>query len=278
MALVVCASSDGAAGSKRVFDGFLHTNRPTTLEETHGFWRLNFVNRTTYNATDWTDDTGLPPDAWYATVAATYTNAHNYLLLDIESWPIDTQANRLATAQKFVTVYQEMKRRRPDLQIGFYAYTPNRDFFRATEITAGKSDWQAENDDMAALYGAVDFFAPSLYFFYTRSQGGGSATNVESAHEYFVENLVELKRCRAAYGHNQPIYPYVWFRRHDGAVDLDLDVWEDMAQTAHLEADGMILWGGFGQTWSDFSHWWINFNAAFPFGDRTLLKPRAVRQ
>lgn len=263
--------------AKRCFEGFLHTSRPD-FKSLYGINRLDFVSRTNLGfGALWPDDTGPPPAAWYDATAAAYTNATNHLLLDIESWPNTTQAERIATAAKFVTVYQEMKRRRSDLTIGFYAYTPIRDFFRATEIVDEKAAWQAGNDDMAAMYAVVDFFAPSLYFFYTRSQGGQSATNVDSAHEYFHENLVELKRCRTAYGRNQPIYPYVWYRRHDELADLDMDVWIDMCRTAYLEGDGLILWGGWQEVWSDAAWWWRNFLASFPFGDRTVLKPRAVR-
>lgn len=262
---------------KRCFEGFLHTGRPTTLDADLGIWRLNFVNRTTYNGTDWPDGTTLPTNAWFQTVAANYTNPRNYLLLDIESWPIDTQVERIAAASKFATTYTTMKALRPDLQIGFYAYTPRRDFFRATGLSGSKAEWQAENDDMAEMYSKVDFFAPSLYFFYTRSQGGQAATNVDYTTSYAHENIVELKRCRAAYGRNQPIYSYVWYRRQDDGADLDIDAFMNICRTAYLEGDGLILWGGFQQTWNESATWWGRFKMEFPFGDRTLLKPRAVR-
>ena len=263
--------------AKRCFEGFLHTSRPD-FKALYGIDRLDFVSRTNLGlGALWTDDTALPPTAWYDATASSYTNDTKHLLLDIETWPAATQAERLATAAKFVTVYQEMKTRMPDYQIGFYAYTPRRDFFRATEIVDEKAIWQAENDDFAVMYAAVDFFAPALYFFYTRDQEGQAGTNPTHAHEYFHENLVELKRCRTAYGRNQPIYPYVWYRRHDDAADLDMDVWVDMCQTAYLEGDGLILWGGYQEAWADNTTWWGRFLKDFPFGDRTVIKPRAVR-
>lgn len=263
--------------SKRCFEGFLHTGRPD-FDDLYGIWPLRFISRTSYSG--WSDGATLPPAAWYDDVAAGYTNAHNYLLVDHEDWPDTTQAERLATAEKFVTMYQELKTRLPNFEIGFYSYTTKRDWFRAITgpAHADYQEWQAENDDMAAMSAVVDFFAPSIYMFYTRAVDGDEV--VANAQTYFTANINEAIRVRTAYGRGQPVYPYVLPQRADLSTDIDIDVWIDMCRTAYTEADGMILWGGWDGSavpWDEFAHWWINFKAAFPFGDRTLLKPRAVR-
>lgn len=262
--------------SKKCFEGLLYSAKPD-MDPLYGIWELLFIAYNSYAG--WTDEQGMPTTAWYDNVAAGYTNARGHLLLDHEAWPITTSQERQTNASRFVTIYQELKQRRPDLKIGFYGYTPVRDFFRATKAPehADYLAWQAENNDFTAMYSVVDFFAPTIYFFYTRSQGNPNALNVPYAHDYFVSNINECKRLRASHGHGQPIYPYVWARRYDGAAYLDLDVWEDMCRTAYTEADGMILWGGYQEAWDASATWWGRFLKDFPYGDRTLLKPRSAR-
>lgn len=261
--------------SKQTFEGFLHSAVPD-LDAQYGIKRLRFINRTSYSG--WTDDTALPPAAWYNNVAAGYTNPHNYLLIDIESWPVSTQAERLATSDKFATVYAELKSRRPDLQIGFYAYPTIRDLFNAI-LPHGDANylaWQAKNNDFATIWAVVDIVFPSIYWFYNTALDGPGANN--NSHLYFHENIGEAIRCRTTFGHNQPIVPYVTFDAvsHASGNLVDPIVWDDMVRTAYLEADGLILWGGFTETWSNGNPWWINFTALWPFGDRELVKPRVV--
>lgn len=270
----VCADADSP---KRIFEGLLHTGRPA-FDTLYGIQPLRFISRTSYAG--WSDGATLPPAAWYDNVAAAYTNANNYLLVDHEDWPNTTQAERLATAAKFVTMYQELKTRLPGFQIGFYSYTTKRDWFRAIqgEEDADYQEWQAENNDMAAVTAVVDFFAPSIYMFYTRAVDGAEV--VANAPAYFLANVNEAKRVRTAYGRNQPIFPYVLHQRTDLTADIDVDVYVEMVRTAYLEADGAILWGGWdgaAMPWAENATWWGRFLKDFPFGDRTLLKPRAVR-
>ena len=67
--------------------------------------------------------------------------------------------------------------------------------------------------------------------------------------QYIVENLREVKRIRRVYGKlESPIYPYIWYRKHDDSRDLDADVWETIVRTVLGEADGLVLWGGFKTT------------------------------
>lgn len=278
---LLCCGTPADAGGKRVFEGLLYSGTPD-LDAAYGFWHLSFVSRTTYNSSDWTDSAGLPPAAWYNTVAAQYTNARGYLLIDIESWPETTQAERLATAAKFVTVYREMKSRRPDLTIGFYAYPLTGNFWDIIQSDASSSPggvgytaWQAKNDDFAAMWAVVDVIFPSLYYPYNSATHG---TQYEDGATHFFENrIADAIRCRNAYGHGQKIYPYVYMRSTAGGAPLDDYVWALMTRIAHTQADGMILWGGYQETWSASANWWGRFLKDFPYGDRTLLKPRSAR-
>lgn len=272
-----------AANRKQPFSGLMQPTRPD-FDALYGIWDLQFVSRTNLVAANgWTDETTLPTTAWYDAVAAAYTNPHKYLLLDIESYYRDdlTQAARLAAAAKYVTIYTEMKTRMPDYQIGFYGLPTVRDLFRSilAHDHANYIAWQAENNDFAAMWAVVDFVAPSIYYPYTQSVDGPQ--NPVSVHTYFHENIAEAIRCRTAYagGRPVPIYPYVSPYKPATFFFSDLFIWDDMVRTAYLEADGFILWHGLGAgvAWNEFEPWWINFKSWYPFGDRTVIKPRATR-
>lgn len=265
--------------SKRCFEGLLYSGKPD-LDALYGMWRLPFIAANSYAG--WSDSAGLPTAAWYDNVAANYTNARGYLLVDHEAWPVTTSVERQAAASMFVTLYQELKRRRPDLQIGFYAYPTIRNFWDTIGNDADSSPggasyvaWQAQNDDFADLWAVIDYAAPTIYYPYdTVTNGYQDPTYV---YNYFHANITDTIRCRTAYGRGQKIYPYVSMRSSVNSLPLDLYIWDLQIRTAYLEADGMIVWGGYLETWNEFDPWWINFKASFPFGDRTVIKPRAVR-
>jgi hypothetical protein len=278
-----------AANRKVMYEGWLHSGNPD-LSVTMGIKNLQYVSSNNPIALSglWTDLTNLPPAPWYDMLASFYTHPDNILLLDIESWPSSTQAERLATATKFVTVYNEMKARRPDLRIGFYAFpqTGIHKFVWTTGQTADVSPggasfmaWQAENDDFAAMWAVVDYVFPSLYYPYDRVNAPAAPISQPYIHNYFYYNLLDMIRCRTAYStKNPPIISYVWHQNATYAHDLDQDVWEDMIQTAYLMGDGMILWSiNTGPAWNDNDWWWKQFLAKWPFGDKTLIKPRNVR-
>ncbi len=261
--------------SKRVFQGWGLTGIPD-LDTSMGIWRLPFVSRTnTVAANGWTDVLTLPTTAWYDALAAAYTNTHNWLLIDHESYPVTTPTECVAASLKFVTIYNEMKTRRPDLSIGFYGHAPISDVWAAWASDSTHTDWQALNDGFATLWATVDAVFPSIYFFYDRVTDDPALA--DAAHLYFSAMCLEATRLRTAYagGRDVKIYPYVWHRRHDDAALLDTDVWADMLRIAQTEADGMIFWSGAG-TWDEEAYWWSQVKSAFPWGDNTVLKTRTA--
>lgn len=273
-----------AANPKRMFEGWLHPNRPNVYNgNMHlGIRHLDFIspNNKPYLVGLYTVLTALPPTAWYDALAANYTHPDNMLLLDMESFPTSTTPERTAAIAKFVTMYQEMKTRRPDLQIGFYAY-PHMGRYsdvlgNTPQSLPGGADYlafQAMNDEFAPMWAVVDFIAPTVYYPYNRTGTPGAPIQQPWIHNYFYHNLLDVLRCRTAYGHNQPIYTYVWHSLPNGE-DIDMDVWDDMIRTTYTMVDGLILWSINTQpTWDDNTWWWKNFLARFPFSDPTILTP-----
>jgi hypothetical protein len=242
------------------------------LRAQYGLKPLYLTVRTSYAG--WDDGSGLPTSTWYDNAAADLDPDDGWVLIDHETWPNTTQAERLATATKFATVYSEMKTRRPDLNFGFYGYVAKRDLFRATKAIdhADYLAWQAENDDMAEMAAAVDGFFPTIYFFYTIATDGEIA--IADAALYYQRNLEETARLRTTYGDaDRPIYPYIHWRRTDDADILDASVWSDMVDAAFSYADGCVLWGGWDSdeqapaAWADDAEgqaWWLTFTGKLP--------------
>jgi hypothetical protein len=262
-----------AATRKIPMSGLNYASMPDFVDQ-YGMLNMVLVQRQNYSG--WTDEAQLPPDVWFDNLAASYSRPHNYIVLDIESWPTTTQADRIATSDMLVTTYNKIKARRPELLIGFYAFPMVRDLFRAIQAHDDPDylAWQQECNDFATLWAKVDVIYPSIYWFYTLAVKGPTAN--DSAHLYFHENIAQARLDTQTLGKNQQSIPYVWWERHDGASALDLNVWGDMMQTADLEGDGILLWDGKNTpiAWNENAAWWINFRAGFPWGDRTLIKPR----
>lgn len=250
--------------ARHCWQQLLQTSKPTAAQfDGMGLHALPFIQRNTYEG--WTDETEPPPAEWLDNLASTLVAPYSWAVVDHEDWLQDTQANRLATADKFVTFFNGMKSRRPDVNFCFYAYAPKRDFFRARTLP-GHADylaWQAENDDMAAMAAVVDGFCPSIYHFYNVDVNGVDANlGVE---DYYRENIRETKRLRDTYGDSsRPIFPYIWWKAHSHEGLLDDAAWLPMIEIALAEADGFIVWGGFQEAWDDTAAWWQKFRVRLP--------------
>ena len=248
---------------KPFFQGLLHTGMPD-LEALYRVGKIPMVTRTnvTGGTYGWDDKLTLPTPAWYDAMTAQVQAPRGIVLFDHEAWPYGTQAERQATAAKYVTVYQEIKARKPGWKLAWYGDPLRRDYWRARtgQGTSEYKAWQSENNDLGAIMAPfTDVYCPSLYFFYTRDT---SAENVAHLSNYLIENIREVKRIRRVYGRMEsPIYPYIWWRKHDETRDLDADVWETIINTVLQEADGLVLWGGNATPWNENAPWWVTIKA-----------------
>jgi hypothetical protein len=249
--------------NKPIFNGLLHSGMPD-MDALYRVGQIPMVSRTNVSGglAGWADKLSLPTSSWYDAMVSQVHAPRNIIMVDHEDWTYTTQADRRATAEKYVTVYQEIKSRRPEWRIGWYMDPIRRDYWRATKPIGGAEyrAWQAENDDLGKIMAPyTDVFMPSLYFFYTRDT---YSANVDALGLYLVENIKEAQRIRRVYGRLEaPIYPYIWWRRHDGTRDLDADSWETIVRTVLEEADGMVLWGGYQTLWDENAPWWVTIKA-----------------
>ncbi len=243
---------------RHIFFDLLHLNKPSDakIAQTYGMEPLRATIRTTYAG--WTDETKLPPGVWYDNLAANAKPPHGWVAIDHEAWPGENQKDRKETATKFATVYKELKSRRPDLKFGFYGYgirvhNTNPAYPPGTPQYTG---WQKENDDYAEMDAVVDALFPTLYFWFTEDQFG-KAHITNRVPSLFNAYCSEARRMLDTYGKkDRPVYPYIWWRRHDAKAELNAYVWEAMFTTAMTRADGCVLWGGYQQQW-DANAWWL---------------------
>jgi hypothetical protein len=175
-------------------------------------------------------------------------------ILDIETWDVHTRNDEEANKNidKYILVIDTMKKARPDLKFGFYGVLPNRDYWTPIHNKVDEiREWEHINQRLKRLAEHVDVICPSLYTF---------EANRDHWKTYALENI---KRARA-YG--KPVYPFLWPQYHEGGnvkpirKFIELDFWKLQLSLVYQEADGVIVWGGYGDNttlqWDENAPWW----------------------
>ena len=242
---------------RHYFFDLLHLGLPpvAAIERTYKVEHAPAVTRRSFPG--WTDGAKLPPSSWYDAAAAGLRPIHGWVLIDHEDWFEATQAQRLATASNFATLYRALKSRRPDLKFAFYGYgVKHNNTWPALGIDSPDYQaWQRMSEDYAEMLAVVDALCPSLYFWYTEADDGLAFTKARSP-GLFRGYLTDARRLLDQYGApNRPVYPYIWWRKHDASKDLEDWIWRDMLETTLSLADGFVLWGGYQQTWNRGEAW-----------------------
>ena len=242
---------------RRYFCDLLHTSLPPTrdIERAYRLEHAPAVTRLSFPG--WTDGTQLPPASWYDAAAAGLNPIHGWVLVDHEIWGEATQADRRQTASNFAVMYAGLKSRRPDLKFAFYAYgvKHHNTWPSFTADSLDYKTWQSQCEDYAEMLAVVDALCPTLYFWYTEADDGLAFTRARSP-GLFRGYLTESRRLLDKYGApNRPVYPYIWWRKHDASKDLEGWIWNDMLEQTLLLADGFVLWGGYQQTWNRDEAW-----------------------
>ena len=120
--------------------------------------------------------------------------------------------------------------------------------------------WQQRNEDMAAagFYTNQDAFMPTCYTFLKRSIDG---SDLATRHGRFIRHTItETRRLIRKYGGPNVVVPFIsWTLGANGVTLVDHDIWEDTCRICYQEADGFVLWGGFGVSWNTdkVRPWWL---------------------
>lgn len=189
------------------------------------------------------------------------------LCIDIEHWPYDVRKESdtdvEATIDRLAEITDSIRRRDPAIRLGFYGLMPIRDYWTpqktGEELDARMADWASANArlrlarnahgrfESEGLSSKVDVIFPSLYTFYD-NRGGWE--------RYAVANLKEARR------YDKQVYPFIWPFYHNSNATLrgqyiGDDYLRQQLDICNEHADGMVIWGGYREPWSNAEAKWL---------------------
>lgn len=237
-----------------VFDGTFYSNKPDL--SVYGMQPVTLVNEDKLGR-DWYKTSDRLPSIDGVTAAAQEArHKGSTIVLDIEHWLLKGSADMVRDSmRKYITVLEWFRDAAPGLTIGYYGAPPIRDYWRAVKGPANPEyrSWMNENDQLRLLSEAVDALFPSLYTFYSDQVGWK---------EYAIAQIEEARR----YGGGKPVYVFLWPQYHDsnqtlGKRYLPPEYWRLELETARQHADGIVIWGGWGENnrpaeWDESASWW----------------------
>jgi Hyaluronidase len=197
----------------------------------------------------------MPPEQTVRSIAKELSQASEPVIIDIERWPLKGNPQVVKeNVDKLVTILSWIKAEAPNIQVGAYGTVPLNDYWRAIRGPASKEHqaWQRDNDRLEKWAAQMDALYPSLYTFYPDRQGWV---------QYAVAQLTEAKRIAKG----KPVYAFLWPQYHESNASLRLqpvepDYWELQLNTVYQYADGLVIWGGWGdngaESWNEEAPWW----------------------
>jgi hypothetical protein len=221
------------------FDATMYSGKPdlsqSGLKPLPGLYQANLWNSSADNSN--------PPNP--ANVAPLLQQAGSgSIFLDIENWSLDgTEAT--ASIQKYLSTIQSFQQYSPSLSFGYYGVSPVRDYWDAISDpgSAEYKSWQARNNAVAPIAQRANVLFPSIYTFYPDQAGWK---------KYAIAQISEARRI----GPGKPVYAFLWPQYNDYGAYLPPDYWRMELETARQYADGVVIWGGYQQTWDDNAPWW----------------------
>jgi len=172
--------------------------------------------------------------------------------VDIEGLPLDIRLNSLSEVEASVDFYVNhittLRSNNPDNLFGFYGIGPIKDYWNTVLEPAGYLElWQEANDVISRIVDVQDVVFPSLYTFYEDQAGW---------RKHAIANILEAKRISKG----KPIFPFIFNAFHPSAplagTDLEYDYfYMEMNYIKYLRADGVVLWNGYANTWSEDYGW-----------------------
>jgi hypothetical protein len=242
--------NSAAAGGFKLFDGLLHRGKPNlqrlgleSLPMVWNFWSAGVRHENV-------DEGGI------AHAVGELPRGTEAFYLDIENWPVlnVSPETRQQSIQKLIQVARSVRRLSPRSQFGVYGLPPAITYWPLVDNRPAEyADWEESNRLLEPLAALADFVLPSLYTFYTDRRGW---------HTYAEATIREARR----YG--KPVYPFLWYEYHDSNLllrgrEIDADAWREELQFCRSTADGIVLWGGYQQGWSESAAWWQAVRSEF---------------
>jgi hypothetical protein len=169
--------------------------------------------------------------------------------LDVEHWRVFAESDQVARENiaKFIQMADVVRRAAPDLKFGYYGVLPEIAYWPIVNPAGGQLDaWHRANRLTQKIASHVDVIFPSLYTFYTDEAGWET---------YARETLKEAR----SYG--KPVYAFLWPEFHDSnqelrGQNLPREFWRKQLEFCRLNADGIVIWGGWQRRWDENAEWW----------------------
>ncbi|MER8991564.1 hypothetical protein [Mesorhizobium sp. M0678] len=192
------------------------------------------------------------PNAGQVQQALKLPRGNQYLVVDIETWPVEgpEQASSIAKYQKTLGAFRKAD---PSVKLGLYSVLPIRDHWRAIghEGPAALDEWKQQNTEIASsLVPYVDVLFPSLYTFYGDKDAWVA---------YAQSNIDEARRI----SQGKPVYCFLWPQFHKTLAFLPGDFWYLQLATCRKLADGIVVWGSMRggprdgpAKWDEKAEWW----------------------
>ena len=212
--------------------------------------------------------------AWYQNNGTLYQNESRALVRQAHPMFTPTQVEAEAKTQYeaaaknlITTTIATIKALRPTITVGMYGL-PARSYW--SNPTAQTRAW---NDALFPIWCEFDAIFPSIYQFYNSCNDSSPDHAIRGRNENYVRNTVSeavrikeeiAKRCPRneldGSPRHTPVYPYTWMRYHDAEhFCCDADALMQWNISAHVGADGIILWGSedfLTHTTGEFEEYW----------------------
>jgi hypothetical protein len=207
-----------------------------------------------YEGTIWQrghSDAVLPDRDLVRSTAVEASKSGGIAVLDIERWPLSGDATVVEESiRRYETVIRWFKEAAPSVKVGYYGTAPVRNYWDAIEPSDSPKyvAWQKLNDVVASIARLEDILFPSVYTFY-EDQDGWS--------KYAVQQIQEARRI----GKGKPVYVFLWQeyevpKEKAPGTYIPPKYWHMELEIASKYADGIVIWGGWSETWDETAPWW----------------------
>ena len=233
-----------------VFDAMLYTAKPDLSQ--YGLAPISVEYPDVLWPGTSPDMQNVPDATVVQKLAAGESQSTSMSVVDIEQWAVTGDSVTVAqSVAKYQQTLQMFQQDAPSVQFGFYATAPVRDYWdvMAGPQSAGYLAWQQQNDAVAPIAQQASALFPSLYTFYTDQVGW---------QKYAIANIAEARRIAPG----KPVYVFLWpqYDASTGAQGggyLPDAYWQMELETAKQYADGVVIWGGWTETWDNNASWWL---------------------
>jgi hypothetical protein len=233
-----------------VFDGTLYQGKPSAAQL--GMKPITVI----YQASMWpakSNDPQSVPDADVVrALALKASQSGSIAVLDVEQWQVTGDpATVTQSVDKYQQTLQMFQQAAPSLQLGYYSVAPIRDYWSPIDgpLSPNYLAWQQQNNTVAPIAQEANALFPSAYTFYTDQAGWQT---------YAIAQIAEARRIAPG----KPVYLFLWPQYDNGQGAQGGDYlpdayWQMELETAKKYADGVVIWGGWNQTWDSNASWWL---------------------